>query len=222
MIDLKELMNNRRNIYQLLTRLFQKEIDTELYNALKTIKFPTSQDKNILKEYHSAMVRFNDYFEYDMGESIDDLAVDYAKTFLGAGIAQGASAFPYESVYTSPKRMLMQDAWVQVISVYEQNGLERNEDAKDLLEDHIAVELNFMSYLCECTNKYTEPLSGLEKQKNFLNTHLLNWVPQFCLDIKQYADTEFYRMVGQLTSTFLQLDSMMLDQLIMSLDTPHA
>lgn len=59
-----------------------------------------------------------------------------------------------------------------------------------------------------------ETLAGLEEQREFLNKHLLNWVPEFCLDIKDHADTEFYRMVGQLTTGFLQLDSFILDKMI--------
>ena len=52
-----------------------------------------------------------------------------------------------------------------------------------------------MAYLCDETSRYTETLAGLEEQREFLNKHLLNWAPEFCLDIKFHADTEFYRML---------------------------
>ncbi len=214
--ELKELMNNRRNIYQLLSRLFQTEIDEALLNGLKTITLPVGLDGSLLSEYNSAFERYNEYFANDFDESIDDLAVDYATTFLGAGIAQGASAFPYESVYTSVKKIMMQEAWSEVIQIYKDNGIQRHDNHNDLMEDHISIELGFMAYLCEETAEYTDMLSGLEKQKEFINRHLLNWVPTFCLDIKQYADTEFYRMIGQLTSAFLQLDSVIIDQMIVA------
>ena len=71
-----------------------------------------------------------------------------------------------------------------------------------------------MAYLCDEISEYTETLAGLEEQKSFLNRHLLNWAPEFCLKIKDCADTEFYRMVGQLTTGFLQLDSFILDRMI--------
>ena len=134
------------------------------------------------------------------GETLDDLAADYAKTFLGAGSAQGAAAFPYESVYTSPKHVMMQDAWNQMCEILESKGIERNEESKDLLEDHIAVELDYMAYLCDETSQYTETLAGLEEQREFLNKHLLNWVPEVCLDIKDNEETAFERLVGQVTT----------------------
>ena len=212
--EFKQLMINRRNLYHLLSRFFQKEVDEEFFEIIQKIKFPVDREENALTEFRDALLRLNEYFEYDAGETLDDLAADYAKTFLGAGSAQGAAAFPYESVYTSPKHVMMQDAWNQMCEILESKGIERNEESKDLLEDHIAVELDYMAYLCDETSQYTETLAGLEEQREFLNKHLLNWVPEFCLDIKDHADTEFYRMVGQLTTGFLQLDSFILDKMI--------
>ncbi|MCD7866222.1 MAG: anaerobic sulfite reductase subunit AsrA [Clostridiales bacterium] len=210
----KQLMLNRRNLYRFFARFFQKEIDEEFFEQLKHVEFPTERKENALTEFQDALTRLNEYFEYDAGESLEDLAADYAKTFLGAGIAQGNAAFPYESVYTSPKHVMMQDAWNRVCEIYEAKGIERTEEAGDLLEDHIAMEMEFMAFLCDETSQYTETLTGLEEQREFLNKHLLNWAPSFCLDIKEYADTEFYRMVGQLTTGFLQLDSFILDKMI--------
>lgn len=212
--DYKQLMLNRRNLYRFFARFFQKEIDAEFFDNLRRIEFPAEREENALTEFQDALLRLNEYFEYDAGESLDDLAADYAKTFLGAGSAEGAAAFPYESVYTSPKRIMMQDAWNQVCDIYDMKGIERSVASTDLLEDHISMEMEFMAYLCDETSQYTETLAGLEEQREFLNKHLLNWAPEFCLDIKEHADTEFYRMVGQLTTGFLQLDSFILDKMI--------
>lgn len=212
--DFKQLMLNRRNLYHFFARFFQKEIDAEFFENLRHIEFPAEREENALTEFQDALLRLNEYFEYDAGETLDDLAADYAKTFLGAGSADGAAAFPYESVYTSPKKIMMQDAWNQVCEIYETKGIERSAAATDLLEDHISMEMEFMAFLCDETSQYTETLAGLEEQREFLNKHLLNWAPEFCLDIKYHADTEFYRMVGQLTTGFLQLDSFILDRMI--------
>lgn len=212
--EFKQLMLNRRNLYHLFARFFQKEIDEGFLNILKQIEFPVDREENALTEFRDALHRLNEYFEYDAGETLEDLAADYAKTFLGAGQAQGDSAFPYESVYTSPKHIMMQDAWNQVCEIYESKGITLADHASDLMEDHITMEMEFMAYLCDETSQYTETLAGLEEQREFLNKHLLNWAPEFCLDIKYHADTEFYRMVGQLTTGFLQLDSFILDRMI--------
>ncbi len=210
----KKLMVNRRNLYHLFSRLFQSEVDEEFLKVLEKVQFPVNRKENALTEFQDALLRLNEYFEYDAGESIEDLAADYAKTFLSAGNAAGKAAFPYESVYTSPKRIMMQDAWNQMCDLFEIKGVAKDDMCQDLLEDHIAMQLDFMAFLCDETSELTETLAGLEEQREFLNTHLLNWVPEFCLDIKEHADTEFYRMVGQLTTGFLQLDSFILDSMI--------
>ena len=212
--DFKQLMSNREELYRFFARLFEKEIDEEFFEQLKKVKFPENREETRLTEFSDALRRLNDYFEFDAGETLDDLAADYAKTFLGAGIAQGSAAFPYESVYTSPKRIMMQNAWSEVTEIYESKGVEVTGESSDLKADHIAIELEYMAFLCDDTSRNTETLFGLEEQKEFLNRHLLNWVPEFCLDIKYFADTEFYRMVGQLTTGFLQFDSFVLDSMI--------
>lgn len=212
--DFRQLMSNREELYRFFARLFQKEIDEAFFAQLRHVKFPMDREETALTEFSDALLRLNEYFEYDAGETLDDLAADYAKTFLGAGIAEGSAAFPYESVYTSPKRIMMQSAWSEVSDIYQNKGIEISEEASDLKADHIAIELEYMAFLCDDTSQHTETLFGLEEQKEFLNRHLLNWVPEFCLDIKYFADTEFYRMVGQLTTGFLQFDSFVLDSMI--------
>ena len=52
----------------------------------------------------------------------DDLAVDYARVFLGAGEANGKAAYPYESVYTSPEGLVRQEARARVRAIYAAGG----------------------------------------------------------------------------------------------------
>ncbi len=217
--DMKQLLSNRANLYRLLSRLYLQEVDEGFLKTLEGVSYSLVQEEGPLAQFGDALSRLKEYFQYDAGESVEDLAVDYAKTFLSAGIAQGGAAFPYESVYTNPKKVMMQEAWCEVLTIYEGKGIVRNSQSPDLVEDHISVELGFMAFLCDETSGFTEPLAGLEEQREFLNCHLLNWVPEFTMDIAQFADTEFYRMVAQLTSSFLQMDSYILDQTIISRTT---
>ena len=215
--DIYRLMRNREKLYRFFARLFEREVDQEFYEQLKHVKFQEDLDVTSITELQDAVIRLNEYFKYDMGESLDDLAADFASTFLGPGRAEGEAAFPYESVYTSPKRIMMQDAWSEVSQLYRDKGLELGNLQDGLMEDHIAIELEYMAFLCDETCHHTEQLFGLEEQRGFLNRHLLNWIPEFCLDIKRYADTEFYRMVGQLTTGFIQFDSFLLETMISEL-----
>lgn len=38
--EFKQLMINRRNLYHLLSRFFQKEVDEEFFEIIQKIKFP--------------------------------------------------------------------------------------------------------------------------------------------------------------------------------------
>ena len=77
-----------------------------------------------------------------------DLAVDYARVFLAAGVYEGETAVPYESVYTSPEGILMQDSRDEVVRAYRRWGLAIPRDL-NVPEDHLAFELEFMGRLSE-------------------------------------------------------------------------
>ena len=167
--ELKTLSNNRKNLYILLARFFSKEADEEFLKELAGLKLPLDRKENEIVGFKAALERLAAYFEYDAGESIEDLAVDYAKTFLGAGQAQGVAAMPYESVYTSAKKIVMQEAWSDICDIYAAKGIEPDCSEDKILEDHISLEMNFMAYLIEEGLEMTEMLPSLEEQKKFIN-----------------------------------------------------
>ena len=146
-----------------------------------------------------------------------DLAVDYAKVFLAAGIPQGGAAFPYESVYTSPDGLVMQEARDEVVRLYRAKGLGVEGAVEP--EDHIAFEFEFLVRLC-CEGREAAQAgdakaleASIEEQRAFLATHVLNWVPRFCEDVVRYANTEFYRAIALMTAGFAAMDAEVLDQM---------
>jgi anaerobic sulfite reductase subunit A len=94
------------------------------------------------------------------------------------------------------------------------------DESFDVPEDHIAFEFEFMAYLCEETKaalaaKDDAKFSALlTDQMNFLTDHLLNWIPQFCADIGNFAETGFYKGVGKITSGYLHLEQLILAEMI--------
>ena len=73
-------------------------------------------------------------------------AADFARAFLGAGVVNQVAAYPFESVYTSPTRLVMQDAYEAVRQLYHKYGFVKSEEC-DLHEDHIALEIQFLAHL---------------------------------------------------------------------------
>ena len=201
MMITKTEMAQRAQLYRLLSRLYRVEVDAPLLEQLKGLTFPQAANETLAEGY--AMLR--GYLDNCGENALEDLAVDFATVFLAAGSADGAAAIPCESVYTSPKKIFMQEAWEDVCRIYAENGLAKNSAHADLMEDHLALELEYMANLV----KRGEP----QAEKAFLERHLLNWVSAFVADIDKYADCDFYKAVGRMTLGFLQLEQAMLTAL---------
>ena len=201
MMITKTEMAQRAQLYRLLSRLYRVEVDAQLLEQLKGLTFPQAANETLAEGY--AMLRA--YLDNCGENALEDLAVDFATVFLAAGSADGAAAIPCESVYTSPKKIFMQEAWEDVCRIYAENGLTKNSAHADLMEDHLALELEYMANLV----KRGEP----QAEKAFLESHLLNWVSAFVADIDKYADCDFYKAVGRMTLGFLQLEQAMLTAL---------
>jgi anaerobic sulfite reductase subunit A len=117
----------------------------------------------------------------------------------------------------------MQDARDKAVKIYRENGVDKVRGF-DVPEDHLAIELEFMAYLCAETKKAYEAgnLSEIDRligvQRNFIESHLLNWTPKFFCEVKQFARTDFYRGVATITEGFLNTDKYLLDDISGSSD----
>lgn len=138
-------------------------------------------------------------------QSLEALKVDFAKLFVGP---YQLLAAPYGSVYLDKGRTLMGDSTLDVEYRYREEGLDTAKDFKDA-PDHITAELEFMHYLIfreieAFSNSDMETaISCVQKQKYFLEHHLLAWVPDFTANIIENADTLFYQNLAKATQTFL-------------------
>ena len=147
-----------------------------------------------------------------------ELAVDYARTFIGHGNNGYSAAYPFESVYTSSKRLLMQGARDEVLVIYRAAGIDKKDSWKEG-EDHIALELEFMQILAQRTvdalleEDEDKAFDLLIVQKNFLDDHLLGWFPMMQRDMEKFAKTNFYRGLARLTRGFLEVDFELLEEL---------
>ena len=188
-----EGLKKRAGVYRLLGLLYREEISSQTWELLKKSGIFVDNDA------------VDDSFAVDKSpNALTVLAVDYARVFLAAGMNDGHGAFPYESVYTSKKHIVMQDAWEQVRVIYTKSGFALGRVPSDVLEDHIAAELEYMSQLCR--------MGASEKeQMDFLKNHLLNWVGRFCADVKKYAHTQFYKKLAEMTENFLNCEAKFLE-----------
>ncbi len=125
--------------------------------------------------------------EFQAKIDVEPLKVDFSKLFVGP---YKLLAAPYGSVYLDGERKMMGDF----------------KDAPD----HISAELEFMYYLIfkeieAFANSDTETAIGfIQKQKSFLEDHLMAWVPVFAKSIIESADKPFYSNLAKATVSFLK------------------
>jgi TorA maturation chaperone TorD len=143
--------------------------------------------------------------EFETGAGLDPLKVDFSKLFIGPFKLFAA---PYGSVYLDDERKVMGDSTLDVKNRYREAGLDTAQDFKDA-PDHITVELEFMYYLIfkaveAFANSDAETaIDFIQKQKSFLEDHLMAWVPEFANSIIENAESLFYPNLAKATTAFL-------------------
>jgi DMSO reductase family type II enzyme chaperone len=80
------------------------------------------------------------------------------------------------------------------------------------MEDHLAVELEFLSYLCSREEFYWgEKSSSIareyrRREKLFLDDHLGRWLPEFCRRVSEQTDPSFYQSLATFSEIWLKID----------------
>ncbi|MEE9568792.1 MAG: molecular chaperone TorD family protein, partial [Candidatus Binatia bacterium] len=79
--------------------------------------------------------------------------------------------------------------------------------------DHVAVELEFMSFLCDQEAKawegrrLSEGIGALKHQAKFLDQHLTLWFPAFARGVIRKNGSEIYTAVTRAIQAFVAHDS---------------
>jgi TorA maturation chaperone TorD len=203
--EMIELYYSFVDMFGFLARIYREEVDEKLVENIKGMKSKLNNVEDGISEGLMMMIKYSEGAETDMTLS---LAVEYTKVFMGWGPKQTKAAFPYESVYTSKRGLLMQEARDEVVSLYAEEGLDKDYSYKEA-EDHIAFELAYIQHLCSksaialANDKDDEINSYISKQRKFTDQHLLNWIPDFCDDITKNADSDFYIGLAKVTKNLL-------------------
>ncbi len=206
--ELVEVLGQRSATYALLSRLYLREVDQELLDELHGMLYPVETGDAAMDEGYLLLAT---YLSNLWTGSLSELKVDFARCFLGNGVDGYAAAYPYESVYTSEKRLMMQDARDEVLAIYRVHGVGKAADWKEG-EDHIALELEFERVMGD---RVIEALRAgdegaarglLAAQLGFLEDHLASWAPMMTADMRRRAQTKLYLGLARLTEGWLRTD----------------
>lgn len=140
------------------------------------------------------------------GSPIETLETDYVRLF-GVGVV-GTPATPTESSYRVPKRDGGVGEFVaQIQGEYRRMGLTWAGSSES--PDHIATELDVMSYLCGTeADAWDQGLAevalvAMSNQKSFLERHLVIWVPLFVEKARAAHPVPFYAAVLEFLNSFV-------------------
>ncbi len=215
LLEIAHLMDSRANVYKVLSRSFREEMDAEFASEFAKRFVFESDDAQLAQKADAMKVSLQGIDD----DAIEMLAVDFDRVFFGMGPITARHAFPYESVYTSEKGIMMQEAYSQVVRAYREQKLAKDEAFTEP-EDHIAVELAFMATLAERSAAFLR--EGHEEaaeqtvmqQLSFAKEHLLNWVDIFCVDLAAAADGSFYEHLATFTAAFVKEDAAVLEDIL--------
>jgi TorA maturation chaperone TorD len=202
--NIKELAGHRSNIYGFLAAVYRQELTSELYQQMK--------DNEFQEVLSSLGVKLNNgFFQNSEQELLENLAVEYARLFVGPG----KHISPHESVHLKKEGVQSGQLWgeltAEVKRIVESSGLEYKSEFTGM-PDHISVELEFMQHVVQREAQAWEAdddktaMICLKNEKEFVDEHLSGWIPDFCEKVIKAADWPFYREMARLTRSFIEFE----------------
>ncbi len=190
----------RVNIYALLSRVLLQELEVD---TLKMIK----NDETILDFFPT-------FKEWEPLNTVDEkiLLEEYINPdFVNLSILH---LIPYETFYTREDQMIETGGANPVTDIYSAyNFMVDFEIARTVSSDHIGIELEFMHHLAQAEIMALEKEdAGAVKelqtvQHEFLNKHLLQWAPQYLINMKYEARTPLYFDAADMALEFILSDN---------------
>lgn len=210
--EMREANETRAAFCRFLASLYLYELTDEQIEAFAHIEI--AGDGTAIDE---GLRTIKEYLRHRHGGTRQELAVDYARVFLGAGSYDRILAPPYESVFTSEERILMQDARDGAVTYYRRGGLDLPAD-NTTPEDHLGFELQFAAALADCANEAFDGDDGaaladaVSLARSFFVHHQQNWLPALCEAVDEFAKTDFYRGVAQMTRGYVESEVAFFDE----------
>ena len=214
--EIAQMMDGRAASYKFFSDALLHEFTSEQIEQLKTL----AADDGASAEVAAAISTIRRYLAHAGSDPRTDLACDYARIFLSAGVNDGITAEPYESVFTSEEHLLMQDARDDALRIYRANGVDVDASLR-MPEDHLGLELEFMSVMATRTAQVLraseldrDELARLARvQTGFLKVHILNWVDQLAAKVDEFAKLPLYPAMMRIIIAYASDDAVLMEEL---------
>lgn len=212
---------NRHYLYGLLQHIFGHEPSLELMeiavsaHTQEALRLVLDEDEDKLKDYLGILAELKQGIFTDPDGTLDKLKGEYTYLLLGPN---KLPAPPWESVYLTEERTIFQESTLKVRQAYlKYQFLPANYPHE--ADDHLALELDFMSQLAKLAQERLEEgnigevKQLLSDQKAFLEDHLLVWIGDFAEQIQSSKTRFLYPQMAALTEQVLKIDTAALDEL---------
>lgn len=200
-----ELVQVRQVIYQLFGSLFLYP-RADRVAALQTVADQLVQDEAVWQSFpfHESWLRLLSLLVDFSEEEQTRVEEEYVRLFTVNPVA-----IPQESFYKDVEGLARGMIIAHLEQAYRESGLETSPDIAES-PDHVAVELEFMAFLCDKeTQALQTSLDGeanqlLDQQRAFLCNHLGRWFPQFAKRVKDAEPNWFYGSLIEAAFLFLR------------------
>lgn len=221
MIERKEalelLLLNRNYLYQLLYKAFARVPDRaflDLLTAEHTGESFALLGGEVLEKAPGFLMRLRE--EAESADFLERLKEEYTRLFVGP---LEMEAPPWESVYVGEEGRLFQESTLKVRECYRRFGL-MPEEYRRVADDSLALELGFMAELAQRSADAFEAEQEdalqitLRGASDFLNEHLLLWVPQLLERLSKTKTDWLYPQLTRFLDSFLKKDQETINDLL--------
>jgi len=173
----------RAYIFAFLSRIYASEVNAKLLSDLQ-------KNPELLGTIGEGAMGY--ILHGDEATLLEELNIEYNSLFL-------MNNHPIESSVLDVKNEILVGLQNPVMGFYFAHGYEINLENSSLhVPDHIAIEFGFMQKLV-LQNDTTAQL-------RFYREHLLEWIPQFLVALKEMTQNPLYRDLSDFTIDFLLED----------------
>ncbi len=214
-----KLAQLRSKIYGFLSSIFiqipdpdfvKKLLGDEVSLVLSSLPFDIELPQQMVEGLEDMKNFIRTFRDQGAEEVCQSLSVE--RTRLLRGINPGYSPPPpYESVYRDREKALMSESAVAVHREYARAGAGVPGGYKEP-PDYIGLELDFMRFLTERETdswrrkERDNALGYLNMERGFLENHITKWIPEFCDNVIERAELDFYRGIARMTKGFVNDD----------------
>lgn len=209
-IDITSLSAKRESIYTFLRIALNEPLSMETLShwkeslSLEFLNVLTDDNENLQAFFYELKNK-------EIADIFDREKEAYLATFDIMNKDGRVAAPPWESVYVTQDQALFGEPVLQIRKKLTQFGMKFIKENKEP-EDHISIELEFMSFLINYTSQALKSQNeydyerGVYNQYWLLKEHLNRWIELFAQNVHSSDTTPFYKGIAELLCLFVAED----------------